>query len=426
MRNTFTYSNQNFNLKNLLSYSKKFSYSSILLSNKIEDKYSQYQTVVCLGSKKTLSSEKKSFSKLRNFHNKYKDWMFGFLSYDLKNEIENLNSENKDNFHVPNIFFFIPQTILFISNNELKVETFLSKNEIDKIIDDIKNEIDFDEKDNSVELQFTEDKENYIQKIRKIKEHIQQGDIYEMNYCQELYSQGAEINPEKVFLELNKSSKAPFSAYFKYKDKYLLCSSPERFLQKSGNRIISQPIKGTRKRGIDLDEDRFLFNELKNSEKDKSENVMITDLVRNDLSKTAQKSSVKVEELFGVYSFERVHQMITTISSIIDKKYDFIDLIESCFPMGSMTGAPKLKAMQLIEEYETTKRSIYSGAFGYISPYQDFDFNVVIRSVLYDRLSSYISVLVGGAITINSDEEQEYEECLIKAQALINVLKNER
>ena len=426
MRNTFTYSNQFFNLKNLLSYSKTFTYSSILLSNKIEDKYSQYQTVVCLGSKKTIASDKNSLNKLRNFHNKYKDWMFGFLSYDLKNEIENLNSENKDNFHFPNIFFFIPQTILFISNNELKVETFLSKNEIDKIIDDIKNEIDFDEKDNSVELQFTEDKENYIQKIRKIKEHIQQGDIYEMNYCQELYSQGAEINPEKVFLELNKSSKAPFSAYFKYKDKYLLCSSPERFLQKSGNRIISQPIKGTRKRGIDLDEDRFLFNELKNSEKDKSENVMITDLVRNDLSKTAQKSSVKVEELFGVYSFERVHQMITTISSIIDKKYDFIDLIESCFPMGSMTGAPKLKAMQLIEEYETTKRSIYSGAFGYISPYQDFDFNVVIRSVLYDRLSSYISVLVGGAITINSDEEQEYEECLIKAQALINVLKNER
>jgi len=426
MRNTFTYSNQFFNLKNLLSYSKTFTYSSILLSNKIEDKYSQYQTVVCLGSKKTISSDKNSLNKLRTFHNKYKDWMFGFLSYDLKNEIENLNSENKDNFHVPNIFFFIPQTILFISNNELKVETFLSKNEIDKIIDDIKNEIDFDEKDNSVELQFTEDKENYIQKIRKIKEHIQRGDIYEMNYCQELYSQGTEINPEKVFLELNKSSKAPFSAYFKYKDKYLLCSSPERFLQKSRNRIISQPIKGTRKRGIDLDEDRFLFNELKNSEKDKSENVMITDLVRNDLSKTAQKASVKVEELFGVYSFERVHQMITTISSIIDKKYDFIDLIESCFPMGSMTGAPKLKAMQLIEEYETTKRSIYSGAFGYISPYQDFDFNVVIRSILYDRLSSYISVLVGGAITINSDEEQEYEECLIKAQALINVLKNER
>tara|TARA_B000000532_G_scaffold67253_2_gene53197 strand:- start:7660 stop:8940 length:1281 start_codon:yes stop_codon:yes gene_type:complete len=426
MRNTFTYSNQNFNLNNLLSYSKKFSYSSILLSNKIEDKYSQYQTVVCLGSKKTISSDKNSLNKLRNFHDKYKDWMFGFLSYDLKNEIENLNSENKDNFHVPNIFFFIPQTILFISNNELKVETFLSKNEIDKIIDDIKNKIDFDEKDNSVELQFTEGKESYIQKIRKIKEHIQRGDIYEMNYCQELYSQGTEINPEKVFLELNNSSKAPFSAYFKYKDKYLLCSSPERFLQKSGNRIISQPIKGTRKRGIDLDEDRFLFNELKNSKKDKSENVMITDLVRNDLSKTAQKSSVKVEELFGVYSFETVHQMITTISSIIDKKYDFVDLIESCFPMGSMTGAPKLKAMQLIEEYETTKRSIYSGAFGYISPYQDFDFNVVIRSILYDRISSYISVLVGGAITINSDEEQEYEECLIKAQALINVLKNER
>ena len=153
---------------------------------------------------------------------------------------------------------------------------------------------------------------------------------------------------------------------------------------------------------------------------------MIADLVRNDLSRTAKKSSVKVEELFAIYSFERVHQMITTISSEIDENFDFIEVLKSCFPMGSMTGAPKLKSMQLIERYETTKRSLYSGAFGYISPDQDFDFNVVIRSILYDRVSSYVSVLVGGAITINSDEKEEYEECLIKAQAMIDVLKNER
>ena len=247
-----------------------------------------------------------------------------------------------------------------------------------------------------------------------------------MNYCQELYSKDSHINPEKVFLELNKSSKAPFSVYFKYKNKYLLCSSPERFLQKKGDRIISQPIKGTRKRGESTEEDKILLNDLTNSQKDKSENVMIVDLVRNDLSRTAKKSSVKVEELFGIYSFERVHQMITTISSEIDENFDFIEVLNSCFPMGSMTGAPKLKAMQLIERYETTKRSLYSGAFGYISPDQDFDFNVVIRSILYDSLSSYVSVLVGGAITINSDEKEEYEECLIKAQAMINVLKNER
>ena len=271
-----------------------------------------------------------------------------------------------------------------------------------------------------------ENQDQYLQKIIKIKNHIQRGDIYEMNYCQELYSKDSHINPEKVFLELNKSSKAPFSVYFKYNDKYLLCSSPVRFLQKKGDRIISQPIKGTRKRGTSTEEDKILLNDLTNSQKDKSENVMIVDLVRNDLSRTAKKSSVKVEELFGIYSFERVHQMITTISSEIDENFDFIEVLKSCFPMGSMTGAPKLKSMQLIERYETTKRSLYSGAFGYISPEQDFDFNVVIRSILYDRVSSYVSVLVGGAITINSDEKEEYEECLIKAQAMIDVLKNER
>ena len=426
MRNTFTYVNQYLSLNNLLNFSKRYTYSCVLLSNKYSDKYSQYQTIVCLGSRKVIESNSNSFAKLRKFQSDNKDWLFGFLSYDLKNEVEQLQSNNIDNFSFPNLFFFIPETILFISDRNLMVETFSSKQEIDKMIEDIKNEKESSDRHQSIELIPRENQEQYLQKIIKIKNHIQRGDIYEMNYCQELYSEDTHITPEKVFLELNKSSKAPFSVYFKYNEKYLLCSSPERFLQKKGDRIISQPIKGTRKRGTSTEEDKILLNDLTNSQKDKSENVMIADLVRNDLSRTAKKSSVKVEELFGIYSFERVHQMITTISSEIDENFDFIEVLKSCFPMGSMTGAPKLKSMQLIERYETTKRSLYSGAFGYISPDQDFDFNVVIRSILYDRVSSYVSVLVGGAITINSDEKEEYEECLIKAQAMIDVLKNER
>ncbi len=426
MRNTFTYVNQYLSLNNLLNFSKRYTYSCVLHSNKYSDKYSQYQTIVCLGSRKVIESNSNSFAKLRKFQSDNKDWLFGFLSYDLKNEVEQLQSDNIDNFSFPNLFFFIPETILFISDRNLIVETFSSKQEIDKMIEDIKNEKESIDRHQSIELTPRENQEQYLQKIIKIKNHIQRGDIYEMNYCQELYSEDTHITPEKVFLELNNSSKAPFSVYFKYNEKYLLCSSPERFLQKKGDRIISQPIKGTRKRGTSTEEDKILLNDLTNSQKDKSENVMIADLVRNDLSRTAKKSSVKVEELFGIYSFERVHQMITTISSEVDENFDFIEVLKSCFPMGSMTGAPKLKSMQLIERYETTKRSLYSGAFGYISPDQDFDFNVVIRSILYDRVSSYVSVLVGGAITINSDEKEEYEECLIKAQAMIDVLKNER
>jgi para-aminobenzoate synthetase component 1 len=247
-----------------------------------------------------------------------------------------------------------------------------------------------------------------------------------MNYCQELFSKEYNINPSSVFWELHLKSNAPFSIFSKMKDKYLLCSSPERFLQKSEDKIISQPIKGTRKRGKTQPEDQELISDLKQSEKDLSENIMIADLVRNDLSKTAENSSVKAEELCEIYTFDRVHQMISTISSNLDKKYNFVDVLESTFPMGSMTGAPKIKSMELIEKYETTKRSLFSAAYGYITPNTDFDFNVVIRSIFYDEIKDYISVMVGGAITINSDPKSEYEECLVKAKAMIDVLKNEK
>ena len=427
MRHKYTYPKPSSNFqKKLVEFSKRYTYSSILFSGDNLDKYSKFNTIAALGSKEIISSSSNSFKKLLSFHNHHKDWMFGFLSYDIKNEIEGLKSENIDQFKFPNLEFFIPETILFISDEDMKIESFLSENKISGLLEEINNFQIIQKEDPDIELNFRETKEEFLKKIESIKKHIHLGDIYEMNYCQELFSKGNDINPSSVFWELNLKSNAPFSVFSKMRNKYLLCSSPERFLQKSENNIISQPIKGTRKRGKNKKEDQELIFDLQKSEKDRSENIMIADLVRNDLSRTAEKSSVKAEEICKIYTFDRVHQMISTISSILDEKYNFVDVLETTFPMGSMTGAPKIKSMELIEKYETTKRSLFSAAYGYITPNADFDFNVVIRSILYDKLNNYISVMVGGAITINSDPKSEYEECLIKAEAMIDVLKNEK
>ena len=186
--------------------------------------------------------------------------------------------------------------------------------------------------------------------------------------------------------------------------------------------VISQPIKGTRKRVSSFEEDEVLKKELLHCPKERSENVMIVDLVRNDLSKTAQKSSVKVEELFGIYSFKQVHQMISTITSKLKVEIDPIDVIKTTFPMGSMTGAPKLSAMRLIEKYEFRNRGVYSGSLGYIKPNGDFDFNVIIRSMVYNSTTKYLSYSVGSAITAQANAEEEYQECLLKSQAFFKVL----
>ncbi|MEA3318161.1 MAG: anthranilate synthase component I family protein, partial [Bacteroidota bacterium] len=255
------------------------------------------------------------------------------------------------------------------------------------------------------------------------KKHIKKGDIYEVNFCQEFYGKG-ELNPVKVYQRLNKISPTPFSCYGKFHSKYLISASPERFIKKEANKIISQPIKGTIKRGKNKQEDKELIKKLKNDKKERAENIMIVDLVRNDLSRTAKKGSVKVDELCGIYSFEQVHQMISTISCEIKSDENYVNIIKNAFPMGSMTGAPKIRAMKLIEKYEKTKRGLYSGAVGYISPERNFDFNVIIRSMLYNSESKYLSFIVGGAITSLSVPEKEYEECILKAEAMIKTLNN--
>jgi para-aminobenzoate synthetase component 1 len=269
-----------------------------------------------------------------------------------------------------------------------------------------------------------ENKSSYIKKVNALKQHIQQGNIYEVNFCMEFFAEDVKINPFELYQKLIEISPMPFSCFVKHQNKYLMCASPERFLKKTKHQLVSQPIKGTIKRGINTEEDLRLKEELKNSRKEQSENVMIVDLVRNDLSRIAEKGSVKVDELFGIYSFPQWHQMISTISCNIKHNVSFEEILKAAFPMGSMTGAPKISAMKLIEEFESTKRGMYSGSVGIMIPNGDFDLNVVIRSVQYNADTGYLSFMVGSAITIHSDAEKEYEECLLKAKAILSVLGN--
>ena len=428
MRNSFIY--YGFNkaelLKALLNISSNIDYICVLVSN-LEQKesnlpkdYINYDVLAGVGKKAIFISNNDSFEKLNKLHAQKKDWLFGYLSYDLKNEIEELSSNNTDNFNTDNLTFFVPEYVILLNNDKLEIQTYHSIESCNEFVKAF-NFSDFSNYKPQVNFSRREDKKSYLNKIEKIKNHIQIGDIYEMNYCQEFYASDVKIDAESVFLELNKRMQTPFSSFLKLKNQYILSASPERFLRKKGTYILSQPIKGTRKRGKTKLEDSSLMNELKTSQKDISENVMITDLVRNDLSITAKKESIKVEELCKVYTFRKVHQMITSISSEIDAGFNFTDVLKAAFPMGSMTGAPKLRAMELIEHFEDFKRGVFSGAVGYITPQADFDFNVVIRTILYNLATDYLSIGVGGAITIKSDAMQEYEECLIKAKPLFDV-----
>ena len=410
----------------LLSKSKEVDYISILDSNtqttrpNLPADYINYDLIAGVDELDILEVNKNSFIQLKNFHQKNQDWLFGYLSYDLKNEVEKLTSKNHDGIKAPLLSFFIPKYVLLLKGNVLEIHTYELKENCEQFIANFKvtNEV----KISSILLQQRDTQEKYLQKIEKIKKYIQRGDIYEMNYCQEFFAENINLNPEAVFQQLNNNATTPFASFLKLNNLYAMCASPERFIKKLGNKLISQPIKGTRKRGVNINEDIALIEELVKSEKDISENIMITDLVRNDLSITASKGSVKVDELCEVYTFEKVHQMITTITSEVDSKVHFSEILKSVFPMGSMTGAPKLRAMELIEEFENFKRGVFSGAIGYITPKGDFDFNVVIRTILYNASTKYLSVGVGGAITIKSDEQEEYEECLVKVKPIFEVL----
>ena len=351
-----------------------------------------------------------------------KNWLFGHLGYDLKNELEELSSANKDKVGFPDLFFFEPEYIIKLSPKEMVI---VAENPatIFAAVSSCSSKIDV-LPDVKVNIKSRHTKQAYISIINSLKKHILRGDCYEINFCQEFFADNATLNPVDIYNKLSVLSPNPFSALYRVNDQWLICASPERFIKKQGNNIVSQPIKGTAKRvKSNRVEDELSKISLHLSPKERSENVMVVDLVRNDLAKICEEGTVKVDELYGIYSFPQVHQLISTISGELKKDTLFTDIIRATFPMGSMTGAPKKKVMELIEKYELSKRGIFSGAVGYISPDGDFDFNVVIRSIMYNAVSKYISFQAGSGITFYSDPEKEWEECLVKAAAMKGVLE---
>jgi len=414
----------------LLLWSQQYDDVVWLDSNNHKDKYSNYDAVLAVDAFTVLKTDYfDAFERLKDYQETTKDWIFGYLTYDLKNTTEQLKSENFDGLAFPELYFFQPKKLFLIQGNEVEIQYLRIVD--DEIKNDLKNIVNIYEchsessrriSDN-IKIKLRIHKDEYFEKVNSMLSHIHRGDIYEANFCQEFYAEQSEINPFETFKKLNEISKPPFATFLKTNDKYLLSATPERYIKKTGNSVISQPIKGTAKRSLDKFEDDGLKEALSQDQKERSENIMIVDLVRNDLSHTATKGSVKVEELCKVYSFLQVHQMISTVSSIVNVETSPVDILKTTFPMGSMTGAPKISAMKIIEDLEETKRGLYSGSVGYFTPNGDFDFNVIIRSILYNATKKYISYSVGGAITAKSDPLKEYEECLVKAKAMRQVLE---
>ena len=384
-----------------------------------------FECLLAVGSKHSLEgSAGKAFKGLKEFNSTHNDWIFGHLGYDLKNETELLTSCGFDGIDFPDYNFFVPEIVLQLSENNLIIYADLNVEAIFSAIN-LQSTIIEQNHFTAIKTLSRTTKEDYISIVKKLQQHILRGDCYEVNFCQEFFAQNATIDPLFVYDSLVNISPNPFAALYKLNDRFCICASPERYIKKIGNKIFSQPIKGTAKRNLQNAQlDDISKQDLFNSEKDKCENVMVVDLVRNDLSKICMEGTVKVDELFGIYSFPQVHQMISTISGQLDDNTDWIDVVKATFPMGSMTGAPKKRVMQLIEQYEPTKRGLFSGAIGYIKPNGDADFNVVIRSILYNATRHYISFQTGSAITFNSIPEDEYEECLLKANAIKQVLEN--
>ena len=410
----------------LLQWSQQFREVVFLDSNDYHQKQSSFDCVLAVDAFTSIKTDyNNAFEDLKQYQQQTKDWLFGYLSYDLKNDTEELQSNNFDGLHFPDLFFFQPKKLFLLKGNQLEIQYLrMVDEEIDSNLIAIQENKLITNHYSLITIEQRISKERYISKINTMLDHIHRGDIYEANFCMEFYAENTTIEPSDIFQKLNTISKPPFATFFKNDSHYLLCASPERYLKKEENKVISQPIKGTAKRFSDEKLDNDSKTELEQNPKERAENIMIVDLVRNDLSHTAIKGSVAVEELCVIYTFEQVHQMISTVLSTVENSVSPVEILRTTFPMGSMTGAPKISAMNIIEELEETKRGLYSGAVGYFTPENDFDFNVVIRSILYNAKEKYLSFSVGSAITSLSIPEQEYDECLLKAKAMFEVLSS--
>jgi para-aminobenzoate synthetase component 1 len=366
-----------------------------------------------------------SVLQIENFITKNQgEYIISAFSYDLKNHFESLNSKNNDLSEFPDVILWVPVVVIqFEGDNYQVLKGELTDNDRTFVASFLVPNTNTSLQ--SIRFKSRISKEAYIEKVNLVKAEIQQGNCYELNFCQEFYAENVgSFDSITLFNRLFEITKAPFAVYFSFDNWEVFCASPERYLKREGNQLLSEPIKGTIKRGETVSSDKALIHQLQNDHKERAENVMIVDLVRNDLSKIATKGSVRVDELCGIHTFETVHHMISTVSCTILPETSFITCLKASFPMGSMTGAPKVNVMKLIERLESFKRGIYSGSLGLIKPNGDFDLNVVIRSLVYNREKASFSCSVGSAITINSDAEKEFDECSVKIKKIIGVFED--
>ncbi len=401
-------------------WASRFEKAVCLDSNDHRQAYSSFDFLLAADAAECISCGwNGAFDKLEDFHQQVGDWLFGYCSYDLKNGLESLNSQLPDGLQFPEMFFFRPVKLMILRGKKLETHYLgadTSALDLQQIL-----ELEVTATISPLNIKPRLSRDQYLERVGQMQRRIGLGDIYEANFCMEFFAHG-QLDLAAVFQKLNEISKAPFSAFLRSGDHYLMSASPERYLRKQGSKLISQPIKGTAPRDIDPVIDRERAEKLSADPKERSENIMIVDLVRNDLSRTAKKGSVKVEELCEVHTFKQVHQLISTVTSQLREGQTGVDALRTTFPMGSMTGAPKISAMKIIEQLEVSKRGLYSGAVGYFTPQGDFDFSVVIRSVLYNSAGQYASFHVGSAITHLSDPKAEYDECMVKAAAMMRVL----
>ena len=382
-----------------------------------------------IGVKRELvfkKSEPGILDALEQFSKEGNAWTFGWFGYDLKNEIENLETRNTDALGHPVLAWWEPEIVIQFSDSSVEVLSGdINDPRTQEALQAIYQKGEMKEVGGMGEMVWSWDRSKYLQAFDEVKHLIQNGDVYELNLCMPLKGKASSNASWPLFCRLQNLTQAPFSGYLQCRSARIMSGSPERFLKREGDRLMSQPIKGTVRRGCSAEEDNALIDALQSSEKERAENVMIVDLVRNDLSRIAQKATVEVTELCGIHSFQTVHQMVSTIECRLRKDKGLSDILRATFPMGSMTGAPKISAMKHIDRIEPEGRGSYSGSIGYITPKGDFDFNVLIRSLFHNSMTEMLVANVGGAITSLSDAQEEYEECMLKAEAIVKAVSHE-
>lgn len=406
----------------VLNWVQPFSTFCFLDNHRYRNAPHAVECLVAAGERRYLTAAAgEALTALQAFAGEQQHWLFGHLGYNLRLETEQLPATLPDYVGFTDLYFFEPEYVLQLRDDHLLIEATDPDAVFSAILAETPPVKPVSTPQIELRQRFTRDE--YISVINQLREHIRRGDCYEINFCQEFFAEDTQLDPLEVYQKLSEESPNPFSALYRIRNQWLLCASPERFIRKEADRIISQPIKGTAKRvkydkALDEEQRSILFQ----SAKERAENVMVVDLVRNDLSRVCVEGTVKVDELFGIYSFPQVHQLISTISGTLKPDIQFSDIMKACFPMGSMTGAPKKRVMELIEQYEKTSRGIFSGSVGYIRPGGDFDFNVVIRSIMYNQQTGYVSFQTGSGITHYADPAAEWAECQLKAAAIKKVL----